>query len=37
VSNGRICEATVARAYRQLTEMGIIYGVPGLGYFGDAQ
>ncbi len=32
-----ICEATVARAYRELTEMGIIYWVPGLGYFGDVQ
>jgi DNA-binding GntR family transcriptional regulator len=24
---------TVARAYRELTDMGIIYLVPGLGYF----
>jgi DNA-binding GntR family transcriptional regulator len=24
---------TVARAYRELTDLGIIYLVPGLGYF----
>jgi DNA-binding transcriptional MocR family regulator len=30
-----ITEATVMRAYRELTEMGIIYRVDGHGYFPD--
>ena len=29
-----INEATVTRAYRELTALGIIREVPGLGYFG---
>ena len=28
--------ATVSHAYRELAEMGIVYRVPGLGYFASA-
>lgn len=29
-------QATVSRAYRELADMGIVYRVPGLGYFAAA-